>query len=113
MDKTRKGKPTGRVGKAGRRPGGPGYPLELRVRAVEEVLRHGARHGDVAIAYGVGTTTLSAWIRDYRRMGVEGSSAHLRGHRVIVQECVWGHCRMDVSQRRGSVRNPRSTKSWY
>ena len=75
MDKTSRGGPTGRGGRDKLRPGGSGYPLEVRKRAVEEILRRGARHGDVARAYGIGTSTLSAWIRAYRLRGIEGLRA--------------------------------------
>src|SRR5438477_5946487 len=73
--KTDKGRGTGRgSGPAGRSLGlsRNAYPMEFRVRAVEEVLRGGARHGDVARAYGIGTTTLSAWIAAFRESGIEG-----------------------------------------
>ncbi|HQR45952.1 MAG TPA: IS481 family transposase [Thermoanaerobaculia bacterium] len=75
MNKSRPGGPTGKRPGPGQRPGGSGYPLELRLRAVEEIIRQGAPYQDVARAYGVGTTTLSAWVRSYRLQGVEGLKA--------------------------------------
>ncbi len=53
---------------------GPGnaYPLELRLRAVREVIERGLSTEDVSRAFGVGHTTLANWLAFYRERGVDG-----------------------------------------
>jgi transposase InsO family protein len=47
------------------------YPVELKLRAVREVLEEGAVQQDVARIFGVPGTTLSEWLRRYRRGGLD------------------------------------------
>src|SRR5258708_4471335 len=46
-----------------------GYPLELRLQAVEEVLGAGAPAATVARALGIGTTTLKGWVTAFQEGG--------------------------------------------
>lgn len=47
------------------------YPVELKVRAVRQVAENGATLRDVAGVFGVPETTLSEWLRRYRRGGLD------------------------------------------
>lgn len=50
---------------------GKGYPAELRLRVVRQVMEQGLPVERVADAFGIGRTTLSKWIAVYQQAGPE------------------------------------------
>ncbi len=61
------------------------YPFEVRLRAVRLVLQEGFSHELVCQETGVSSSTLSAWLRDYRahgEAGLQGETAPRPGRRL-------------------------------
>ena len=61
--------------------GGPGrsYPVELKIRAVQEVVERGASRTHVARAFGLAPTTLANWMELYALGGVEALMPRVTG----------------------------------
>jgi len=55
----------------GQRPAG-GYPVELRLRAVQEVLERGRSVGQTARLFGVSPSALKGWVERYQHAGLDG-----------------------------------------
>jgi transposase InsO family protein len=55
-----------------RSPSPMAYPLEMRERAVREVVDHGASYADVGRLLGVGRTTVKNWVERYQAEGDQG-----------------------------------------
>jgi transposase-like protein len=58
---------------------GRSYPVELRIRVVQEVLERGTSRAQVTRLFGICSTTIQTWIDAYRRDGVDGLVPRMSG----------------------------------
>jgi len=46
-----------------------GYPIQLKEAVLKKVLQGNKPHHEIAIAYGVGRSTIGKWLREYKQNG--------------------------------------------
>ena len=65
-----------------RSPVGVPYPVQLRLRVVQEVTERGVSPGEVAQAFGIGRSTVDGWVQRYLEGGVDALVPESPGRRA-------------------------------